>query len=101
MAPCGVRHHPGGVSSGPKRQVGGGVGVWRVGGEVGGWSQVGHERRLLAGGVRDLVRETAALLTGRLVAELLSEVKERTENTKKSVKLKICQIYSENLSNLQ
>lgn len=89
MTPCGVRHHTCGVSSRAKRQVGGGVGVWRVGGEVGGRGQVGHQRcLLLAGGVRDLVRESAAVLTGRLVAELLSEVKERAEDTKKeSVRL--------------
>lgn len=71
MASSGVGHHPSGVSSRSKGQVGGRVGFWRVGGKVGGGGEVGHagQRCLrlvlgLAGGVGglELVGECAVLL---------------------------------------
>lgn len=71
VAPSGVGHHPRGVSTGAKGQVGCRVGIWRVRGEIGGWGEVGHpgERCLrlvlgLACGVRclKLVREGVILL---------------------------------------
>lgn len=71
MASSGVGHHPSGVSSGAKGQVGGRVGIWRVGGEVGGGGEVGHagQRCLglvlgLAGGVGglELIGESVVLL---------------------------------------
>lgn len=88
MASTGVGHHTGGVSSGAKGQVGGGVGIWRVGSEVGRRSEVGHagQRCLrlvlrLAGGVGglELVGEGVVLLVGRQEVELLPKIKERTK----------------------
>lgn len=85
MATGGVGHHTSRVSSRAKGQIGGRVGICRVGGEVRRWGEVGHagQRCLrlmlgLAGGVRclKLVRESVALLAGRQVVELLRKIKE-------------------------
>lgn len=65
-----VGHHPSGVSSRAKGQVGSRVGIWRVRGEVGGGGEVGHagQRCLrlvlrLAGWVGlELVGESVVLL---------------------------------------
>lgn len=42
VASSGVGHHPSGVSSRAKGQVGSRVGIWRVGGEIGGGGKVRH-----------------------------------------------------------
>lgn len=42
LASSGVGHNPSGVSPGAEGQVGGRVGIWRVGGKVGGGGEVGH-----------------------------------------------------------
>lgn len=79
-----VGHHPCGASSGAKGQVGGRVGIWRVGGQVGGRGEEGHtgQRGLrlvlgLAGGVGglELVGEGVVLLVWGQVVKLLPKVK--------------------------
>lgn len=84
MASSGVGHHTSGVSSGAKCQVGGGVGIWRVGCEVGRRGKVGHAGqrclRLMLGlagwvGGLELVGESVVLLAGRQVVKLLSKIK--------------------------
>lgn len=79
----GVSNYPCRVSSRPKGQVGGRIGIWKVGGEVGGRCEVGHVwkrclRLVLTGGVRrlELVRESVVRLTGCRVVELLRKIKE-------------------------
>ncbi len=71
MASSGVGHHPSGVSSRAKGQIGGSIGIWRVRGEVGRGRKEGHagQRCLrlvlrLAGGVGalHLVRKVVVLL---------------------------------------
>lgn len=84
MASSGVSHHTSGVSTGAKSQVGGGVGLWRVGSEVGRRGEVGHagHRSLrlvlwVAGGVGglELVGEGVVLLVGCQEVELLPKIK--------------------------
>lgn len=84
VTPGGVGHHPCGVSTGAKGQVRWRVRIWRVRGEIGGRSEVGHpgERRLglvlrLVCGVRrlKLVGEGVILLAGCQIVELLPKVK--------------------------
>lgn len=92
MASSRVGHHPSGASSRPKGQVGCRVGIRRVGGEVGGRGKISHvwERclRLVLGLARrvgglKLVGHSIVLLAGCQIFELLSKVKQGTEDTQR------------------
>lgn len=70
----GVGHHASGAAAGAEGQVGGGVGVWSVGGEVGGGSEVGHAVLGLAARVGrplQLVGVTAAAAANTAAADAL------------------------------
>lgn len=85
MASGGIGHQAGGVPAGSKGQVRCRVGLWSIGGEIRGRSEVSHSRdrwlRLvlgLAGGVSslELVREGIILLAGGQIVELLPKIKQ-------------------------
>lgn len=90
VARGGVGHHAGGAAARAKGQVGRGVGIWGVGGEVGGGGEVGHAVLGLAAGVGrrlqlvgGVTAAAAALLAGGHVVKQGAE-DQSTENQSKN-----------------
>lgn len=86
VASGGVGHHAGGAAAGAQGQVGRGVGIWSVGGEVGGGGEVGHAVLGLAAGVGgrlQLVGVAAAAAAANALLAGGHVVKQGTEDDSK------------------